>query len=233
MSASLGLFRLQQVDHQIDRSTHKLEEVRKALAGDPELIQAVSAFEQAQAEHQRLARHLDGATVETKAQGIKIEQAEASLYGGKVHNPKELQDLQKDIVSLKKHLSTLEEREIEAMLQAEIAEAAFEGARNQLEITQARSGNHQKNLLEEQTKLIAELERLNTEREAASAPIEPSLIELYESLRSQKRGIAVTEVSDGACASCGTTLNASMQQNARSTKQIANCPSCGRILFAH
>lgn len=233
MSASLGLFRLQQIDHQIDRSTHKLEQVQKALASDPELSQAVSAFENAQAESRQRDGQLSGAAAETKSQSIKIEQAESSLYGGKVQNPKELQDLQKDIVSLKKHLSTLEEREIEAMLQAETANAAFQSAKVHLEITQARSGNNQTNLLGEQKNLIAELERLQNEREAVRSSMDPSQLGLYESLRTQKHGTAVTEVSDGACASCGTTLNAAMQQSARSTKTLANCPSCGRILFAH
>jgi hypothetical protein len=33
--------------------------------------------------------------LEVEKQRIKIQQTEASLYGGLVHNPKELQDLQR------------------------------------------------------------------------------------------------------------------------------------------
>ena len=75
------------------------------------------------------------------------------------------------------------------------------------------------------------MESFVQEREAALAPIEIPLLSSYEDLRKQKRGVAVSEVEDGACASCGTTLNAALQQNARSQK-LAYCPSCGRILFA-
>jgi predicted nucleic acid-binding Zn-ribbon protein len=76
------------------------------------------------------------------------------------------------------------------------------------------------------------MESLGQEREAALAPIDTSLLTVYEDLRKQKRGVAITEVEDDACASCGTTINPALQQNARSQK-LAHCPSCGRILFAN
>ncbi len=47
-----------------------------------------------------------------------------------MQNPKELQDLQKDIASLKKYLFTLEERELEAMIKAEDAENDLQNCKN-------------------------------------------------------------------------------------------------------
>ena len=111
MSASLGLYRLQKVDSQIDRARAQLETIRKTLENDVELRNALAQVESAQAEQYRTSNELKNAEAEAQAKKIKIEQTEASLYGGGVQNPKELQDLQKDIVSLKKHLVTLEERE--------------------------------------------------------------------------------------------------------------------------
>jgi len=74
---------------------------------------------------------------------------------------------------------------------------------------------------------------LTEEREAALGPIESTLLATYEYLRQQKRGVAVTEINDNSCSSCGATLNAALQQNARSAKQLMNCPSCGRILYSN
>ncbi|MBI5964971.1 MAG: hypothetical protein HY863_15945 [Chloroflexi bacterium] len=233
MSASLGLYRLQQVDRHIGRSRAQLDMIRKTLENDVELRQAINLVENTQADHFRSHLELKNATAEADAQKIKIEQAESSLYGGKVQSPKELQDLQKDIVSLKKHLATLEERELEAMIKAENSEEALQKVKTELELIQARLGNEHKNLIADQTRIMIELERFAEEREAALGPIESSLLQTYESLRQQKKGVAIAEISDGACASCGTTLNAALQQNARSPKQLANCPSCGRILFAN
>ncbi len=233
MSASLGLFRLQQVDRQIDRARTQLETIRKTLENDVELKAALSRTETAQASHHRASHEMKIAEAEVDAQKIKIENAESSLYGGNIKNPKELQDLQKDIVSLKKYLVTLEERQLEAMLKVETEENELQSAKTDLEKIQARLGSEHGKLIEEQSAIIKQLERLTEEREAALAPIESSQLQIYEGLRQQKRGVAVAEINDNACTSCGTTLNASVQQNARSQKQLVNCPSCGRILFAN
>ena len=150
-----------------------------------------------------------------------------------MQNPKELQDLQKDIASLKKHLSTLEERELETMIKVESAENDLQNAKTKLELIQVRLGSEHKKLIEEQSIWTVKLEQLAEEREATLAPIESNMLQIYEGLRRQKNGVAISEVSDNSCTCCGATVTASLQQNARSQKQLANCPSCGRILYAN
>jgi predicted nucleic acid-binding Zn-ribbon protein len=225
MSASLGLHRLQQVDRQIDQARLQLESIRQTLENDIELREALNNLENAQSANHHAHHELKNAEAEVEAQKIKIEQSESSLYGGKVQNPKELQDLQKDIVSLKKHLATLEERELEAMIKAENTENNLQSTKTRLELIQARLGNEHKKLLTDQSALTIKLEQFTEEREAALAPIESSMLQIYENLRQLKHGVAI--------ASCGATITASLQQNARSQKQLANCPSCGRILYAN
>ena len=233
MSASLGLYRLGLVDRQIDRVRSRLEIIQKTLDNDKEMRAARERFDKTTEEHLRAQHSLKNAEAEVDGLKIKIEQAEASLYGGSIKSPKELQDLQKEIASLKKHQVTLEERELESMFKVESTASERDKARIDFELVQARLGNEHKKLIEEQASLEKQMESIGQEREAALAPIESSMLVIYEDLRSQKRGVAVTEVDDGACASCGTTINAALQQNARSQKHLAHCPSCGRILFAN
>jgi len=233
MSASLGLHRLQLVDRQIDHAHSQLDNIRQTLENDAELRESLKLLENAQTGHHHAHHDLKNVEAEVEAQKIKIEQAESSLYGGKVQSPKELQDLQKDIASLKKHLVTLEERELEAMVKAEDAENALQSAKTKLELIQARLGNEHKKMIADQSVLTIKLEQLSEEREATLAPIENNMLQIYENLRQQKNGVAISEVSDSSCASCGATITASLQQNARSQKQLANCPSCGRILYAN
>ncbi len=233
MSASLGLYRLQQVDRQVDRARSQLDTIRRTLENDSELQQALRELETAKADHHRDGNALNNAEAEVQAQRIKIEQADSSLYGGKVQNPKELQDLQKDIVSLKKYLITLEERELEAMVAAENAENSLRSAQTKLELIQARLGDEHKKLLADQSTFSIKLDQLAEERDAALATIESDLLQVYENLRQQKRGVAVSEISDNSCASCGATITIALQQNARSQKQLAYCPTCGRILYAN
>lgn len=232
MSASLGLFRLQQVDRQIDRAQAQLNAIRKTLENDVELRSAMTRVEAAEKENHRLRHDLRLIESEAANQQVKIQQAESSLYGGSVHNPKELQDLQKDVASLKRHLSALEERELQAMVDLETAENSLQAVKAELEVLQSRLGNEHKELLNQQGLLLKDLERLADEREAVLAPIQSQQLNIYEGLRQQRRGLAVTEISDDSCSSCGSRLNAALQQNARSATQLVHCPSCGRILFA-
>jgi predicted nucleic acid-binding Zn-ribbon protein len=232
MSAALGLFRLQQVDRQIDQAQERLDSIQKILDNDTELRSALDRVESAQKSCRDTAGLLHEAEAHAKAQQIKIEQAESSLYGGTVHNPKELQDLQNDVASLKRHLSALEERQLEAMLEMETVQAALQAANADLDHLQAQRSDDHARLLEEQSGLRRSMERLQAEKQAAVSDLPAASRELYEGLRGRKRGIAVAQVSDGACSACGTTLTAALQQSARSTTQMSYCPSCGRILYA-
>src|SRR5690349_9324464 len=119
MSAALGLYRLQQVDSQIDQIQARLRAIQQTLESDITLRTANEYFAAVTDKHKDAERHLKLSEAEVEKQRLKIEQTEGSLYGGKVQNPKELQDLQKDVSSLKRHLERLEERQLEAMITAE------------------------------------------------------------------------------------------------------------------
>lgn len=232
MSAALGLYRLQQIDSQMDRARTRLEAIRQTLENDLELRAATECVAAAESAHKEAERAQRQAEAEVQSQRIKIEQAESSLYGGAVRNPKELQDLQHDVASLKKHFVTLEDRLLESMLTTENAASSLTEALAALSKVESSLGNQTRHLTDERASLTHSLERLEAERKAASSPVDVKLFEQYESLRRERRGIAVTTVSDGACAACGTTLTPGQQQTARSSAQIARCPTCGRILFA-
>ncbi len=109
----------------MDHARARLKTIQQTLENDAELRTFTERYTAAESRLHAAERFLQQSEQEVEKQRIKIEQTEASLYGGLVHNPKELQDLQKDVVSLKKHLETLEERELEAMEASEKAEQEF------------------------------------------------------------------------------------------------------------
>lgn len=233
MSAALGLYRLQQVDSQIDQIQARLKSIQQILENDETLRTANERFAVLMDTHRDAERTLKLSEAEVEKKRIKIEQAEASLYGGKVHNPKELQDLQKDVASLKRHLETLEERELEAMIAAETAEKEWQDAKTDLERVQSNLKEQHKDLTGESETLRKNLERLNSERQAVVTDIAGQTLNVYDQLRKQKRGLAITTIAENSCEACGTTLTPSQQQNARSTSQLFHCPTCGRILYAN
>lgn len=233
MSAALGLYRLQQVDSQIDHARARLKAIQQTLDNDEELRASMERFTTAEKRLDEAERLLKQSELEVEKQRIKIQQAEASLYGGLVHNPKELQDLQKDVASLKRHLETLEEREFEAMETAENAERELKTGQADLDRVKASRGEQFRHLTEESNLLNRDLERFSSERLAVMQDLANQALLAYEALRKQRRGIAVTTINDSSCSACGTTLTASQQQSARSTSQLFYCPSCGRILYAN
>jgi len=233
MSAALGLYRLQQVDSQIDQIQARLRTIQQTLENDMELRNASERFASAEGKLKDAERALKLSENEVEKQRIKIEQTDASLYGGKVHNPKELQDLQKDVASLKRHLETLEERQLEAMIAAETAEQDLQNAKTHLEGVQSNLKEQNKDLAQESEMLRKQLERLHSERQAVVTDIASQALGVYDQLRKQKRGLAITSIADNSCEACGTTLTPSQQQTARSTTQLFHCPTCGRILYAN
>jgi len=222
MSAALGLFRLQQVDSQLDQIRSRLKAIQETHQNDLELRTATELFAAAESKSKDAARALKQSEDEFEKQRVKIEQTEASLYGGTVHNPKELQDLQKDIVSLKKHLETLEGRELEAMLVAETVEIELQTAKTSLENVKSSKSSETVELAKESEALQKDIERLDSERNAVMSNLAGQSVTLYNQLRKQKRGLAVTTINDGSCTACGATLNPMQQQSARSTTQFFN-----------
>ena len=97
MSRPFKLFRLQQIDSQLDALRLRQGEIESALQDDTRIRQIVQKMEDCKTEWAAAKKALHLAEDETQKQRIKIELTESALYGGKVRNPKELQDLQNRI----------------------------------------------------------------------------------------------------------------------------------------
>jgi len=231
MSQPFKLFRLQQLDSQLDRARARLTEIETTLSQDEQLRQAQVEADQAAADLALARKALRQAEDNVSQQRIKIEQADAALYGGKVRNPKELQDLQNDTAALKRYRSVLEDRQLEAMMAEEDAVANSSAAIARLERVRSDTAERNALLLSEKSRLLQEINHTEEERQAASASIEASDLALYEKLRTQRRGIAVSKITNKACSACGSTINAALLDAARSPNQLSRCDVCGRILY--
>lgn len=232
MSSALGLYRLQQVDSQMDQIRARMNKIRETLENDVALRAAKDGVSASEAAHFLSGNELKASESEVESLRTKIEQVDASLYSGQVKNPKELQDLQMEVASLKKHLATLEERELEAMVHVEETEKALDESNSNLQNVQSNLKEQNRDLTSEGDLLSKNLERLDSERKAILDNVAEAPLNTYEKLRRQKKGIAVAAMNENSCSACGTTLTQSQHQNARSTDELFNCPTCGRIIYA-
>jgi hypothetical protein len=232
MSQPFKLYRLQQVDTQLDKARSRIAEI-DAILSDNAVLQAAQDYlvEIREARHSD-ERELRRAEEEVQAQQIKIEQNQAVLYSGNVKNPKELEDLQKESQSLKRFLAVLEDRQLEQMIIFEDADALYQEAKAQLEEVEQNAAKENLELTQEKDVLEKDINRLEGERQAAMAGVPAEDLELYAKLRKTRAGIAVAKVRDKTCSACGATLPQGLAQAARSPNQIARCDNCGRIIYA-
>ena len=231
MSQISILYRLQQIDSQLYNARSTLESVESKLA-DNSLIQAaqqtVTLTEQKYQSELKVLHDAENKSYDIR---VKIELSESSLYGGKIQNPKELQDLQNEIASLKRLIITREDHELEAMMAVEEAEANLTHFIEEMKAIQGKLIENNSVLNGEKTKLLEQIERLESERKATLPPITANDLTLYEQLRKVRKGVAVVKISSRACGACGATLTAALIQSSQSLGQLVRCPSCGRILY--
>jgi predicted nucleic acid-binding Zn-ribbon protein len=231
MSRPFKLYRLQQIDSQLDRMDKRLQEIEAALNEDEALQLATLRAKETDADMENARKLLHQAEAETRQQRLKIEQSEFSLYGGKIRNPKELQDLGNEVAALKRYLSVLEDRQLEAMLVEEEAAEQEQIAYRDLDKERARFAQQSKEMLEEKERLLKDVNRSKEERQAVASSIPEEDLDLYTQIRTKRHGIAVAMVTDNSCSACGSTLNAVLLHAARSPLKINCCDTCGRILY--
>ena len=231
MSRASGLHRLQAMDLAADRIRVRQQEIEAQLADSAELerlrTDLAAASEAAQAA---------GAVVRTahrvvQDQRHKLKETEQALYSGRSQTPKELAELQAEAESLKRHLDTLEDRYLEAMLSQD--QVAAEERQSQLAVDSLMSDRSTLH-----SELQAELgqirDRLNDftiEREAALVSVSEPDRETYERLRSRLGGIAVAALEEASCGACGLRVSASREQVVRAGVELVTCGQCGRVLY--
>lgn len=231
MSQTFHLYQLQKIDSQLDQIDIRLGEIERVLSQDQRVQQANQHLQTAQSTLKQARQALQIAEANVKARQIKIEQSESILYGSINRSPKELQDLQNEIASLKRNLNALENEQLEAMIAFEEAEQAVQLAEKLLSESQALVSSQNAALNGEREQLLKNRQRLQTERQAVQPQIQSINLETYQRLRQQKKGLAIAQVEDESCAVCGGSLTPAECQAARSPQKIVHCPSCGRILY--
>jgi predicted nucleic acid-binding Zn-ribbon protein len=233
MSRSQALYHLQQIDSKMDQAHERLKEIDALLSDNANLRKATALANKAQKALESAQKAQKQAETRVNDQRIKIEQSEAILYGGSVRNPKELQDLQSEVAALKRFLETLEERQLETMLAVDEAHAKNQEALKILKKYRAQAEKQQAELIQERDQIQRENGDLLLLRKSTDSMIAPEDLEIYESIRKQRGGVAVAKVKEQACGACGSTLTAALFQAARSPSQVVLCDSCGRILYAN
>lgn len=226
------LYRLQEVDTELDAKRHRLQKVEASLGETGELRQAKSQLQQIEAAYRRWQSTLQDLELKMAALDNKIKNSEQRLYSGTVKNPKELASLQEELNYLRRRKRAEEDGLLEAMINVEEHEAAWKGAQTRWETVEAAWQATQANLVQERDDLSARLTELLELRAVREQVVERVDLSTYEDLRRRKKGTAVARLQRNLCTSCHVEVPSSVLQQARQGETLVFCGSCGRILCA-
>jgi predicted nucleic acid-binding Zn-ribbon protein len=232
MTRASALMRLQQVDSEIDSLRSRLAEISSALAQDRGRAEAAARLDAARSLLEATRRSQRVLEADVQALASKASDVEARLYSGAVTNPKELQDMQDELASLRRRRAALEDQVLETMMQVDSDEADEQAARQALAGAEGSARSLHEALGADKARAEAALARLLIEREGAEAPIAAADRDAYLSLRRRKRGVAVARLQDGVCSACGVAPSSSRAQAARHGDELVLCGNCERILYA-
>jgi uncharacterized protein len=226
------LYRLQQFDSQMDQIKNQQSVIEKELKD----LTLIDTARQKLEETTQLLKSQQKKITKVEEQGnvirIKLEQNQASLYGGKINNPKELQDLQTEAISLRKQLTAIENEQLDLMIEAEATQQQVDTLQNNLTQIEQELETHHRQLARNLENFNSQQARLQEERSTIAKTTPEEDLKLYESIRKKRGGVAVAKIVDHACTACGATLSATLLHQAKSPNILAFCDTCNRILYS-
>ena len=232
MSQPKTLRRLQKLDLDIDARRKRIREIAAQLEQDTTLRNAQAAVKAIQDKLRPKETHTKDLNLEIETVATQTAQFSDRLYGGSVSNPKELEDLQDKITERKRHHAALEETLLETMIEVEELQEQLAGATTHLIDVEAAWNTEHTTLSAEAKQLKREIKSLKTERKDVEPDVNAANLELYQTLRAQKHGHAVSLLQNEACSVCRVGQTSNIVQQVRQGEDIILCSSCGRILVA-
>jgi predicted nucleic acid-binding Zn-ribbon protein len=232
MNLAFQLSRLQKIDTELDQISQRQKDLTRLIEDQAIVDEVKNRLDEVNAELASRQKTLKGIEDKNNQLQMKLQEDEHTLYGGKIRLPRELQDLQNEIASLKKQISIQDESQFNTMMQVEDQEKQLSAIQAELAEAQSTFATRVAGWRGEFSSLEKKKENLLTERNAAAQNLDTASMQQYESLRKTKRGLAVALVSEQACMACGATLTPADWQAARSPQRLVFCSSCGRILYA-
>lgn len=229
MSSAI-LHRLQQLELELAEARQRLGEVARALEGGGPLDEVREREARLEVRLQELKARQMALDLELGTLSQKMSTEEERLYSGRVRNPKELQDLERELKYLSRTRGQLEERLLEAMLAVEDSGQALEAARQGREQAEEDWQRRSEELAASRTELQARTARLEQEAGRLRAQVEPDALQIYQELRGKRGGVAVALLRGSLCQGCGVANPEARAQEARRGDRLVFCNACGRIL---
>jgi len=225
------LYDLQAVDCELDSRHDRLTDIAVRLAGGSglnDLRTEADGFKENLRKATNQQRDLEEAVAR---QTERVDEHETKLYSGAIKNSRELEDLQSEVMQLKKQRSGIEDLLLEALEQVDEFQANFNAVDGKLKRGDTVWQAEEAALAQERTRLSAEVNEFSAQRTAMSGHMDTGMLALYEQVRKAHGGVAVAQVERDRCEACRIGLPNRQLQELRTATVPVRCNNCGRILL--
>jgi predicted nucleic acid-binding Zn-ribbon protein len=229
MSLAEQLYKLQQVDLELQRKQQELSDVENQLSDDKALIAAESELASQKEQLEDARKKQKSSEWELEDLQEKVKKIDSKLYVGTTTNPKELVNLEKEVKGLKNQIKPKEDALLELMSQVEEIEDKVKTTAEEVVRLKREWEQGQETLGRRKSEVETVLAKLGGDRDRLAQQIDSEALNTYERLR-LTRGQAVVKVEKGKCQGCHITVPTSQWQKAKAGDLI-QCTSCSKILY--
>ena len=231
----LRLLDLQALDSALDRLAHRRRTLPEIEAADglaariTQLADDVVLVETEDSDLGREQSKLEADIDLVRSRQLKDQQR---LDAGQVSSPRELENLQSEIESLKKRQSDLEDEELEIMEKREVVQTRLQELRDEREQLLGTLDETEKRRDATFAEIDAESEKTSQQRAELATALAPELLALYEKVRAASSGVGAAALHRGRCEGCHLQLNTTDLNNLREAPEdeVVRCEECRRIL---
>lgn len=218
----------------IDTHIYQREQALKALDNGETLkqqaINLMRRYDIAAAALRKQETDQRDAELALKSLETKKATVHEKLYSGRVTNPKELGDLEKDEVMIAGQVGHQEEVLLELMDRAEAAKTQESALAAELNAAKRKFNETRTHLQTETARLQKEIADLRPQRERLAALVEKPLLRRYDEIRKSREGIGMAVTNSDICPICHVKLTPQTLLNLREGEEVTLCDNCGRIL---
>lgn len=230
MNQPQALYQLQVLESTIDAAKKRVAEIEVALQNDDTVLRCRAELKTCETtlhQAQTIAKDME---LEIASLDAKLQEGEKLLYGGTVKNPKELQEREEEIASLKRRRAARENDLLGAMEAVEQAKTAHQTAKDGLQAAEQTHASASRGMVEERDRLNHQMSDKLMERKNMLQIVSPENHKMYKQLKPQKNGVAVSRLDGDTCTACRVEQNQSTVYQVKQSKALVKCHNCGRIL---
>jgi predicted nucleic acid-binding Zn-ribbon protein len=233
MDPAHPLLDLQAADTAIDRLRSRLRDLEagadlevareEANGAERELGEIRLRLDELGRDQRRFEHEIDSMSQKASAE-------ERRLYDGSVANARELEAIRHEVENLTRRRTDREDELLTVMQLREDLEREERAAAERSDALRSKVDEVESAAAEELERVRGELAERTTARGELAATIDPELLDLYEDLRPQKKGVAAVALVDGVCQGCHEQLSAVYLDRLKRETGPKRCEHCRRIL---